>query len=202
VIPLSAACPHCLAAARLEYGSLLRWRCGVCGGPVVPADGHLARSHGELANLVAAQRAHGMALGWTGAAVTLWALAVTATALAALLALASWLTASVLAAVAAIAGLVAAYAMRRAKNKRADARARLDEAWEQVAGELLGARGDQMTADDVARTMHTERDHAEGLLARLSARGNVRVVVRDDADLGYGADGPSVQEVGRRESER
>ena len=53
-----APCPHCGAAARMEPSVALRWRCGVCGGPLVPTEGThrpLERRAGEPGACAAAR---------------------------------------------------------------------------------------------------------------------------------------------------
>jgi hypothetical protein len=105
-------------------------------------------------------------------------------ALAGILWFASSAAALVLSCVAAAASLLAWLSARRAKGCGAQARARLDAAWELVAGEVLVAQS-EMTAPELALTMRTEPEHAEALLQKLSAQGRVRVAVREDAELGY-----------------
>src|ERR1700722_9123913 len=85
--PLSP-CPHCGAASRVEPSKVLRWRCGVCGGPIVPTEG-IARSNRELASLVLAQRVRAMAVGWTATAYFFGAVGVMGVAVALLVGLAS-----------------------------------------------------------------------------------------------------------------
>jgi hypothetical protein len=134
-----------------------------------------------------------MALGWTAAAFVLGAIAMMGAGVALLVWLASHLAGIVLAALAAasLAGTVAS--VRRARRRRGEARTALDEAWDAVAGEVLAARTGETgetgetTAPDLAKAMQTDEAHAEGMLARLSALGRVRVDVRDDAELAYRA---------------
>ena len=178
-------CPHCGALARVESSAALWWRCGVCGGPLVPTEGEIARSHGELPQLVRSHRARAMALGWLGASFVLGSIAAMALGVALLVWLASHLAAALLGVVALGAATLAVVSLRRSRRRRDEARAQLDEAWERVAGEVLRARGGDTTAADLARIMSTDEGHAEGLLARLSAHGHARVDVRDDAELAY-----------------
>jgi hypothetical protein len=145
----------------------------------------MARSSAELANLVAAQRMRAMALGWVAAAVVLGAMATMALGVAMLVWLASHLAGFVFAALAGAAATLCAAAARRSGKRNAQARAKLEEAWEQVADEVLRARGAELTAADLARAMRTDEGHAEALLARLSVSGRARVDVRDDAELAY-----------------
>jgi hypothetical protein len=185
------ACPHCGSAARIERSAALRWRCGVCGGPVVPADGPAAprlRSNAELEHLVGAQRSRAMALGWTAGAAVLGACAVMGLALASLLWLASHAAALVLAAVAVAAALLALAGLRRARQRGAEASDRLEQAWGLVAAEALHFRAGVLTAEDLAASLHTDVPHAERLLSRLSAQGRARVEIRDDAELTYRAE--------------
>jgi len=118
-------CPHCHAQARLEPSAALRWRCGVCGGPIVPIDEGIARAHGELAPLVTAQRTRAMAVGWTAAAVVLGAIAAMGLGLAALLWLATHAGAIVVAIVAGVAGALAWRSRSRARSRGEESRAAL-----------------------------------------------------------------------------
>jgi Flp pilus assembly protein TadB len=178
-------CPHCGALAAVEPSVALRWRCTVCGGPVVPTDDDVARSNGELADLVRSHRARAMALGWMAGALVLCAIALMALGVALLAWFASHVTALLLVAIAGAAATLALISGRRSKRRRDEAREQLDQAWEHVAGEVLAARGGDTTAADLARVMRTDVGQAETLLGRLSASGRARVDVREDADLAY-----------------
>ena len=185
-------CPHCGALARIEPSASLRWRCGVCGGPVVPGDA--PRSSAELPDLVRSHRVRAMALGWLGASFVLFAIAAMATGVALLLWLASHLAGVILAVVAAVAGVLALGSLRRSRRQRDEAREQLDQAWESVAREVLAHRHGDMTAEELARMMRTDTGHAERLLSRLSVEGRVRVAVRDDAELTYRAGEDGVED--------
>ncbi|HEX3345041.1 MAG TPA: hypothetical protein VHS09_10745 [Polyangiaceae bacterium] len=178
-------CPHCGAVAHVEPSASLRWRCAVCGGPVVPTEGDVPRSDGELPHLVRSHRARAMALGWLAASFVLGSIAAMAAGVALLVGLASHLALGLLVVVAGVSALLAAGSLRRSRRRRAEARAELEQAWDRVAGEVLGARRVDTTAADLARVMRTTDAHAEGLLSRLSAHGRARVDVRDDAELAY-----------------
>jgi hypothetical protein len=160
----------------------------VCGGPVVPTEEGVARAHGELASLVMAQRTRAMGLGWTAAAFVLGAMGVMGIGLAALLWLATHTAAMVVAVIAGIAGTLAAASARRARGRNVESRAAVERAWEVAAGEVMSAGGGQTTAAQLAKAMQTDEAHAQGLLARLSASGRVRVDVREDAELTYSAE--------------
>lgn len=129
------ACPHCGAVARFEPSTSLRWRCGVCGGAVVPVEGEGARSYPELADLVVGQRLRAMAVGWMAAGIVLAIVALMTGGLAMLAWLASHGAALVLGVVAAMAGAGAAVGLRRAGRRNAEARDRIDQAWEKVAAQ-------------------------------------------------------------------
>ena len=178
-------CPHCGAVAHVEPSASLRWRCAVCGGPVVPTEGDIARSDGELPHLVRSHRARAMALGWLAASFVLGSIAAMAVGVALLVGLASHFAAALLGVVGVVAATLAVVSLRRSGRRRAEAREQLDHAWDRVAGEVLGSRSGDTTAADLARIMSTKEDHAEGLLSRLSAHGRARVDVRDDAELAY-----------------
>lgn len=180
-----APCPHCKAVSRVEPNAAVRWRCAVCGGPLVPTDAGIARSNAELPDLVRAHRARAIALGWTVAAFALGSVAVMGAVMALLVGLASHFAGFVVAVFALVAGVNAAFYARNARRRRAEAQKALDQAWELVAGEVLRARPGDTTAADLARAMHTDERHAESLLAHLSAEGRARVDVRDDAELAY-----------------
>jgi hypothetical protein len=186
-------CPHCHAQASVERSAALHWRCGVCGGPIVPTDEGIARSNGELAQLVAAQRTRAMALGWTAAAVVLGAMAAMGLGLAGLVWLASHAVAIVVGAMAMGAMVLAVASARRAKTRGAESRSALEQAWGLVAGEVVRARPGETTAAELAKAMQTDEDHAQGLLTRLSTEGRVRVDVRDDAELAYRAEESAVE---------
>ena len=178
-------CPHCGAVAHVEPSPSLRWRCAVCGGPVVPTEGDIARSDGELPHLVRSHRARAMALGWLAAFFVLGSIAAMAVGVALLVGFASHAAAALLGLVGAGAATFAVVSLGRSRRRRAEARAELDHAWDRVAGEVLTSRREDTTAADLARIMSTKEDHAEGLLSRLSAHGHARVDVRDDAELAY-----------------
>ncbi len=181
-------CPHCHAVAAVERSRRLRWRCAVCGGPVVPTEQGVARSQGELASLVRAQRAHAMAFGWRAGAIMLGLVAVLGIGFAMLLLFASHLAAGVIGGIALGAGMLAILLAGRARARDADASDALEDAWQKVAAEVLAARAGQTTAAQLARAMQTDEDHAQALLGKLSASGRVRVDVRDDAELAYRAE--------------
>jgi hypothetical protein len=157
----------------------------VCGGPIVPTEGDVARSDGELPFLVRSHRARAMALGWLAAFFVLGAMAAMAVGVALLVALASHVAAGILGVVALVAVTLAVVSLRRSRARKGEARRELDQAWDHVASEVLGARRADTTAADLARIMKTDEAHAEGLLSRLSAHGRARVDVRDDAELAY-----------------
>jgi type IV secretory pathway TrbD component len=192
--------------AQVERHGALRWRCSVCGGPVVPTDPDVPRSNRELASLIGAQRARAMAVGWTAAAMLFCAIAVVVLGFVPLLWLVSHGAAAIFAALGGIAAFISAESARRAARCNAEARTKLEDAWERVAREVIEGRGAEVTAPELARVMRTDDDHAETLLMRLSAGGRVRVAVRDDAELAYrGADQDAAEPVetarvpGRRE---
>jgi len=186
---LDSPCPHCGAVSRAERSALLVWRCGVCGGPVVPAEGLAKRDGGELASLVGAQRARAVGVGWLGATFVLGSIASMAVGLTLLVGFGGSVTPAVVLGVLALAGAVfAVLSGRRAARANAEARAKLEDAWAHVAEEVMRARVGEVTATDLARAMQTDETRAEKLLARLSATGRARVEVRDDADLAYRPD--------------
>ena len=177
-------CPHCGALAEVEPSTALRWRCAVCGGPLVPTP-DVQRPQGELASLVRAQRARAMALGWTAAVVVLTFMGLMGGGLGLLLWSASHLAAGVLGGIGAASFLFALISKTRSSARNGEARAALDQAWQQAANEVLQARGGELTAPELARVMRTDQEHAEALLSGLSAGGRARVEVRDDAELAY-----------------
>jgi hypothetical protein len=186
-------CPHCGALAEVEPSAFHRWRCAVCGGPVVPADGVTRTpltnaanaTHAELANLVRAQRARAMGFGWTAGAVLFACIAVMAGGLGALLWGSSHTSTLVLAAVAGVAAVIALTSRGRASSRNRESRARLDEARQTVAEEVLRVRGGEVTAPELAKIMRLDVEQAETLLSGLSIGGQARVDVRDDAELLY-----------------
>jgi hypothetical protein len=177
-------CPHCGSLTEVEESPLLRWRCGVCGGPVVPSEG-VQRPHKELASLVRAQRARAVAVGWTAGMVLMSCIAVMAAGLAALLWTGAHLAALVLTGIGVAAALLAIVTRGRAGAVNRQARAAVEEAWQRAASEILEARRGELTAAQLADVMRTDEAHAEVLLSGLSASGRARVDVRDDAELTY-----------------
>ncbi len=179
-------CPHCHAVSNAEPSPSMRWRCAVCGGPVVPDDGSFPRTHGEVGKLVGAARARAMAVGWVAAAIVLSGVAVIALPLAVLLWSAAHVAGLVLGTVAGMALALAVASTGRYRARGAEWRARLDDAWRMVADELLKARGNrEVTASELALALRTDEGHAEALLSGLSAQGHARVAVGDDAQLSY-----------------
>jgi hypothetical protein len=172
--------------ASAEPSAPMRWRCAVCGGPLVPSDGSFPRANGELASLVGSARARAMAVGWAAAAAVLAAVGLLTLPLALLLWSASHVAGLILTVVAGAAVALAAASALRSRARGAEARAKLDEAWRTVADELLHARGAaNLTAPELARALQTDEAHAEALLSGLSVEGHARVAVDDDAQLSY-----------------
>jgi hypothetical protein len=126
-----------------------------------------------------------MALGWTAAAGVLGVAAMTTLLLGLLLWHAAHLAGVLLAVVAGVAFALAMGSALRARARRSEARVKLDEAWSTVAGELVAARGGDVTAANVAKALSIDEAYAQTLLSELSAEGRVRVAVRDDAQLSY-----------------
>jgi hypothetical protein len=178
-------CPHCGAVAHFEPSAALRWRCGVCGGPVVPTEDGAHRSHGELGDLVAAQRLRAIAVGWRAAAIVLGGVALMAIGVALLLLGLSHTAFAVLVVLGLGAAALSAVTAGRAGRRSLEARERIDLAWQKAAGDVLRDGHAEVTATQLAATMHTDEAHAESILAHLSALGQARVDVRDDDDLGY-----------------
>jgi hypothetical protein len=148
----------------------------------------MVRSDGELPVLVGSHRARSMALGWLAASFVLGSIAAMAAGVALLVGLASHLAALILGATALVAASLAWNSWRRSRQRRREASEALEQAWERVAREVLGARNGTTTAPELARIMSTRLEHAETLLAGLSAHGGARVDVRDDAELAYRID--------------
>jgi Flp pilus assembly protein TadB len=154
----------------------------------------MARSNTELPSLVRSHRARAMALGWLAASFVLGAIAAMTAGVALLVWVPAHLPAVILGAIAVAAASLAWASLRRSRQRRTEARDALDRAWELVAREVLDARPGATTAPDLARIMSTDLEHAEGLLGRLSAHGDARVDVRDDAELAYRIDPGSEEE--------
>jgi hypothetical protein len=178
-------CPHCHALSSAEPNLGVRWRCAVCGGPVVPDDGSFARSGAELASLVGAARTRGAALGWVAATMVLGATVFVCLPAAVLIAhvahAAGWVLASV-AGLSLVLSIASAFRWRRASKEASE---RLEEAWQLVAAEALRARSADVTAGELAKCLRTDEAHAERLLSELSALGRARVAVSDEAQLSY-----------------
>jgi hypothetical protein len=130
-----------------------------------------------------------MAVGWIAAALLFGAIGVVVLGFAPLLWLVSHVAAAVFAGLGGLAAMASAESARRAARCNAEVRAKLEDAWECVAREVIEGRDTEVTAPELARVMRTDDEHAEKLLMRLSAGGRVRVAVREDAELAYrGAD--------------
>lgn len=182
-------CPHCGAIADIEPAKALRYRCKVCGGPRVPSDDvAVKRSGAETPALERAQRAHRVAAAWRvgagvvagfGALSLLIALlvlgVVTPGVLGTLLTLFATLVPFVLAVL---------FWGRGGVEQRKVAEA-LDEAWQRVAAEVIGAHGGELTAAELAKTLRSDIPTAERMLARLGAHDVVRSRVTEAGDVVY-----------------
>ena len=186
-----APCPHCGALARVEPSAALRWRCAVCGGPLVPTEGGVARSNGELASLVRVAAARAMALGWIAAAFVLGAIAVMARRRRAPLWASHRTSRRPSSASLALAALVAAgVSLRRARRRDAPRRAR-SSTWRgsSVAGEVLARAGGRdrrprELARDDAHGRGARRDDARAALGARAARGSRCATTRSSAYRG------------------
>ena len=116
-------CPHCGAKARVEASSFFRWRCSVCGGPVVP------EGTGELASLVRAHRSRAMAVGWFAAAIVFGCVALFAGGVALLLWAAARGAAIVVGGVGVVAGFISGTGRAKGRRHNADARRELEVAY-------------------------------------------------------------------------
>ncbi len=126
-----------------------------------------------------------MAFGWAAAAIVLSGAFVIALPLAVVLWSASHVAGLVLGTLAGMTFALAVASGTRYRARGQEGRLKLDEAWRMVAGELLKARGAEVTAQELARALRTDETHAETLLSGLSAQGHARVAVGDDAQLSY-----------------
>jgi MFS family permease len=107
----------------VEASAFFRWRCGVCGGPVVP-EGTKA-----LASLVRAHRARAMAVGWFAAAGVFACIATLSAGLAMVLWSSTHAAAIVLASVAAVSAVLANAGRVKGQRRNAEARRELEVAW-------------------------------------------------------------------------
>lgn len=132
-------CPHCGALALAEPSAFFRWRCAVCGGPVVASDeGSMAQPAPPLAPLVRAQRWRAMAFGWFAAAAVFAGIAALAGGLTVILwavTRAATLAAFALGAVAGVAAALALVGRARGVRHSDQARAALVVAWQSAAGD-------------------------------------------------------------------
>ncbi|HWL86470.1 MAG TPA: hypothetical protein VNO21_11745 [Polyangiaceae bacterium] len=181
-----AACPHCGTKARLEEHSEFRWICGVCGGPRVPVEDEAAHSDREREELVRANGAKKMAFAYRAAGIALSLMGALLAALGGALAIVSAGVALALMAVAAVALVTGIVYVRRANRKHDEAKRATFEAWESVAEALLVARGREVTAQQIAKEMHTSTADVERMMSFLSVDDRVRIVVKD-TDLVYAA---------------
>ena len=181
----------------MEEDSELRWVCGVCGGPRVPVEDEAAHSERERGELVKAGKAKKMAFAYRMASIGLSLMGTLMAALGVALAAVSVPVAVVLL-VAAVAGIAAAIVYgRRAHAKREEAKKGTFEAWESVAEALLNVRGNEVTAEQIAREMRTTVEDVERMMSFLSVDNRVRIVVKD-TELVYTSETQALME---RESE-
>jgi hypothetical protein len=85
----------------------------------------------------------------------------------------------------AIPFVLAMLSWRRARSAAKELESTLDEAWGVVAGDVLAHRGDELTAEELAKDLRIEVPAAEQLLAQLSVSDFVHARVTDDGDLAY-----------------
>jgi len=151
-------------------------------------DSAIVRSGREIPLLKKARRAQLRGAGWMvgsgvvgafGAISLLVALLVLSVASPGIVATVAALGAT------AIPFVVAMLAWRRGRAAAKEREKALDEAWGVVAGDVLAHRGDELTAEELAKDMRIEVPAAELLLAQLSVSDFVHARVTDEGDLAY-----------------
>ena len=190
-------CPHCRSVAGIEPHKKLRHRCRVCGAPRVPVeDPEVVRSGREIPLLEKAQRDRMKSTAWRlGAGVVagfgllslLIALATLALVSPGLVA--TLVTLLVVATPFALAGL----AWNKGKKLSAEFEQSLERAWTMVAADVLRHRGDELTAEELARTMRIEEPVAEQLLAMLQVQDFIKARVTSEGELVYSTRAPRVR---------
>jgi hypothetical protein len=190
-------CPHCGAIADLEPSKALRYRCKVCGGPRVPSDDvAVKRSGAETPALERAQRAHRVTAAWRVAAGVVGGFGALSL-LIALLVL-GVVTPGVIGTLATLFATLVPFVLalvfwRRGSAEQHKVVEALDEAWQRVAAEVIGAHGGELTAAELAKTLRSDVPTAERMLARLGAHDVVRSRVTDAGDVVYSS--PSAERV-------
>ncbi len=186
-------CPHCRSVTDVEPHDALRQRCRVCGGARVPLDDpKIVRSGREIPVLARAQRAHVRRALWRVSAGVVGGFGLLSLAVAllvivgvgpSLVGLLAMLGAS------AVPFVVAALAWASAARQARLRDAALDEAWALVAGDVLGQKGGELTADELGKLMRIDVSRAEALLAELNLRDFVHARVTEEGDLAYSVAG-------------
>ncbi len=193
-------CPHCGALARVDKDDDLRWVCGVCGGPRVPAKVKIGED-GNAA-LRDAAKSRRSASGWR---VASWALgfgAAMALVAAIVVGFGSVLVGGGLVLAGVLMAIVSATFSRSARSARLRARADVDRAWEHAIGALLEAGTTNATAKSIAKTLGVTEAEVEVALSTLSAQGRTRVDIGNDADLVYRAENPDVAPIEEEPEEK
>jgi hypothetical protein len=192
---------------------VLGFRCRVCGGPRVPVDDPAALRSGREIRLLEQVRRDDVraSLFRAGGAVLFASFGLSLLVTLFVLAVASPGLFGTLGALAAcsVPLFLATYAWRRGKKARAAASEALDKAWLLVASDVVRAKGKELEAAELAKTMRIDEARAEHLLAELSVNDFVHARVASDAAadrvriaFGEEAEAPALAEPVQTESEQ
>jgi ribosomal protein S27AE len=197
-------CPHCGNRTLIEPSDALRFRCGVCGKARIPVDlPGLKRSDAEVPALARASASHTAALAWTAGSAVLGGFSLFSLAALALVysALNPGLVPILFALLIALmpAG-IAAHGVRRASALRARVAPAIEDAWLQVAREVIEAEG-KISDVQLAKILRIDRERAEQLLAQLAATSSVRHRIEDPAPLTFEATRVRVEDEAARDAQ-
>jgi hypothetical protein len=185
-------CPHCRALAVISPHPKLRWVCGACGGPRVPADvpGHRG-TDATVRVLASARRKQAAAFGMRAATILFALVAVLGVGLGAILWIPAHAAALVVGGFGTAALMLAFFLSKRAAANDRGALAEVDRAWTMVADEIMRAVKRDVTPRELSEWMRTDEAHAEKMLTELSATDRVRLDVGDDAELRFSPNAPN-----------
>lgn len=162
-------CPHCSSDARLQAHAVYRFTCGVCGKPRLPLDGTHARTSPETARLLAtAYRQRLAKFAWQFASAGAFSAAFGIGLFG--LGLSHWLDFAALGnSVTALLTLIplalGALFWSQAKKAIKGTSDAIAKAWQTTTQQLFTERGGRLTAQELARLLGLDVEHATLLLA-------------------------------------
>jgi hypothetical protein len=93
----------------------------------------------------------------------------------------------------AVPFIVAFLAWQRGRALLASRDEKLENAWSLVAGDVLGTKGEELTADELAKILRVDTARAEKLLGNLNASDFVHARVTEEGDLAYSVPAPKMR---------